>query len=159
MSRRFVILVFLCACTNPGCESPKRSQTSTITQEPEQPEIIPHIAAIPSRKPLVANEPNPVFGNYDSALIKAVQKRWEELLSKPEHPIEEKTGQVVVKFKLHADGSISDIVAVESPLGPQLTELSKAAIAESAPFGPWPDEMKRKVEGDFRELTFTFRYY
>jgi outer membrane biosynthesis protein TonB len=141
-----------------GCESHQWSQTTTVSQDPEQPKIIPPIAAVPTRKPAIANPPDQVFGDYDSALMKAVQNRWGELLKKSEYRIGEKAGQVVVKFNLHADGTISDLSVAESTLGPDLTKLCQATITEAAPFRPWPAEMKAKVDGDFRELTFKFRY-
>jgi outer membrane biosynthesis protein TonB len=158
MNGRFRILFFLCACAMSGCESPKWSQATTIGQERDQPKIIPSVSTPPKQPAGKEGLPELSFDPYDSALIKAVQNRWDELLKKSKHPIGEKAGRVVVKFNLHADGSISDIAVPESTLGPDLTALSQAAIAESAPFGPWPKEMRAKIVGDFRELTFTFDY-
>ena len=157
MSRRFVILIFLWVLS--GCESPKSAQTATGSQQGEKPKIVPLITAAPARTPDIANSLSPVITDYDTALIKAVQNKWEKLLKNSEYRINQKSGQVTVKFKLHPDGSISELAVAQSTLGADLDKLSQAALAESAPFDPWPDEMKAKVVGNFRELTFTFRYY
>jgi outer membrane biosynthesis protein TonB len=157
MSGRYLILIFICALS--GCESPKRAQTTPESQQGEQPKIIPRMITAPARTPVIANSASPVFVDYDSAIIKAVQNRWEELLKKSEHRNGEKAGKVIVKFNLRADGSISDLTVANSTLSPDLTKLSEAAIAQSAPFGVWPDEMKAKVDSGFRVLTFTFHYY
>jgi outer membrane biosynthesis protein TonB len=98
------------------------------------------------------------FGPYDSALVKAIQHRWDALLRGKDLQFGEQVGKVVASLKLHADGTISDVRVATSDVNPDLTKLSVSAVKDSSPFGPWPYEMRQKIGEDFRELTFTFRY-
>lgn len=99
------------------------------------------------------------FGDYDAALVRAIQNRWEMLLKEREAGFGAgKQGKVTVRFNLHPNGSISNLAVVESTLDSDRTKLSQAAVSESAPFEPWPEKMKRMVGTGSRELTFTFSY-
>jgi TonB family protein len=104
---------------------------------------------------VVTNSP---FGTYDSALLKAIQNRWEALLRGKGFQVGEQ-GKVVVTFKLQPDGTISDVAVAKTEVNSDLTQLSVSAVKDASPFGAWSDEMRRKIESDFRELTFTFHYY
>jgi TonB family protein len=151
---RLLILILLSAGALSACQSPKRSsQTTDVREEITQPKVIP--AAVPAPRPNLG-QTNAVFAPYDSALVKAIQQRWDALVR---NHFGEQLGQVVVKFKLHADGSISDVAVASGNGNAELTQLSVSAVKDASPFGPWPDEIRQKVEGDFRELTFKFGYH
>jgi TonB family protein len=125
-----------------------------------EPRIIPRATPAPTaqvRKPDLVKI-NPTFGPYDSALVKAIQKRWESLLLGKELQFGGQMGQVVVTFKLHPDGTISDVAVTKSEVNSDLTQLSVSAVKDASPFGPWSDEMRQKIKGNFRELTFKFEY-
>ncbi|MGC9943167.1 MAG: hypothetical protein ABSE48_15160 [Verrucomicrobiota bacterium] len=98
------------------------------------------------------------FGDYDRALIDAVQDRWDYLLDSQKFA-EDRTGRVVIKFKLEDDGTVQDVEVLENGVGALWSYVCQAAIQDSAPFGKWPDDMRRDIGTNFREITFTFDYY
>ena len=96
------------------------------------------------------------FGAYDAAIIQAIQKRWYDLLEDSGTP--SRQGKVVVEFVMHSDGHISDLKAVEQDVGEILSLYCRKAIADPAPFAPWPSEMRTMVGKDQRDIRFTFFY-
>ncbi len=98
------------------------------------------------------------FGDYDLAIINAVTERWYGLLDQ-QNFAQDRTGRVVVKFKLEYDGSVRDVEVLDNNVGEVLSYVCQAAIENAAPFGKWPDEMRRAIGENFREVTFTFDYY
>lgn len=98
------------------------------------------------------------FGNYDAAVIQAIQQRWYHLLERS--PILQNThGKVVLKFWMKSDGSVSDLKVVENSAGDDLQSYAcEAAVREPAPYGRWPEDMRRVIQSDRREIRFTFYY-
>lgn len=98
------------------------------------------------------------FGNYDAAVIQAIQQRWYNLLENL--PIVQNTrGKVVLKFWMKSDGSVSDLKVVENSAGDDLQSYAcEAAVRDPAPYGPWPEDMRREIQSDRREIQFTFYY-
>jgi hypothetical protein len=97
------------------------------------------------------------FGEYDLRMIAAVQERWWALLEERHYALE-RTGKVVLKFRLHGDGSISQMTTAESNVGETLSFTCEAAVMGASPFGRWPSVLKAQAL-DPREITFTFHYY
>lgn len=98
------------------------------------------------------------FGDYDRAIIEAVQQRWYDLLDKHRYA-QDRTGKVTLRFKLLPDGTVIEMHTQENTVGELLGYLCQAAIEESAPFGKWPPDMVRMIGANYREITFTFYYY
>jgi len=98
------------------------------------------------------------FGAYDAAIIAAVQNRWYDLLNSRNYSGEQ-IGKVTLKFRLNADGSISQVAFVDSSVDLALGMLCQSAIKDPAPYAPWPSDMRRKIGDNYREVTFTFLYY
>lgn len=96
------------------------------------------------------------FGNYDAAFIAAVQKRWYDVLS--QSGVVTGPGKVVIVFKLHSDGRITDLEEISSTVSSLQSLLCQRAILDPAPYSPWPSELRRAVQGDVREVKFTFYY-
>jgi hypothetical protein len=65
---------------------------------------------------------------------------------------------VVVRFNLHADGTISQMKTMESDVGDTLGFTCEAAVLGASPFGRWPSVLRAQAV-DPREITFTFNYY
>ncbi len=97
------------------------------------------------------------FGEYDQRMLAAVQERWWALLEERTYALE-RTGKVVLKFRLHADGSISQMTTAESTVGETLSFTCEAAVMGASPFGRWPSVLKAQAL-DPREITLTFHYY
>lgn len=96
------------------------------------------------------------FGEYDSAFIDAIAYRWYSLLDRREYASDSR-GKVVLQFILHQDGRISDMNVAENTAGEMLSLICMMAVEQSAPFNPWPIEMRR-VLGENRRIQFTFYY-
>ncbi|MCK9315480.1 MAG: TonB C-terminal domain-containing protein [Verrucomicrobia bacterium] len=96
------------------------------------------------------------FGNYDAAFIAAVQKRWYDLIDAS--ALVTASGKVVVVFKLYEDGRIDSVQEVSSTVNTLQGLLCQKAITDPAPYSPWPSELRRAVQGDVREVKFTFYY-
>ena len=97
------------------------------------------------------------FGSYDAALIAAVQQRWYDLLDSSQFT--QRSGKVVVEFRLMYDGRIAGLKVEENEVGELLGLLCQRAIMDPAPFGEWPGDMRRMIGQNYREVTFTFFYY
>ena len=96
------------------------------------------------------------FGSYDAAFIAAVQDRWYNLLESSRFA--QKSGKVVLEFRLMYDGRITDMKMSDNDVGELLGLLCERAVLDPAPFAPWPSDMRREIGHNFREVTFTFFY-
>lgn len=98
------------------------------------------------------------FGNYDAAVIQAIQQRWYHLLEN--HSIFQNTrGKVVLKFWMKSDGSVSDLKVIENSAGDDMQSYAcEAAVRDPAPYGRWTEDMRRVIQSDRREIRFTFYY-
>ncbi len=99
-----------------------------------------------------------LVGQYDSQFVDAVTTRWYSLLDSQQFALD-RSGKVELKFRLHDDGTISDMTEKNNTVGVLLGYVCQRAIREPAPFKPWPEEMRREIGKNYREITFTFYYY
>ena len=98
------------------------------------------------------------FGAYQSRLVAAVKGRWDFLLSERNFALE-RTGKVVVTFKLHPDGKVSDITTTVSTVGEIYSLLCELSIDQPQSYGVWPRELIEEIGRDPMSVTFTFNYY
>jgi hypothetical protein len=96
------------------------------------------------------------FGAYDKALIDAVRRRWFALLDERNYTSDAR-GKVVVHFRLHYDGRVSEIEEGENSAGEVLGLICQKAIRDPAPFAAWPMDMRLEM-GETRDVQFTFFY-
>jgi hypothetical protein len=96
------------------------------------------------------------FSDYDRAFIVAVQTRWYAFLD--ENRSSMRTGKVVLEFRLHSDGRITNMNMVGNDVGEILGLYCQSAVLEPAPFQPWPDSMRRAIGASYRDVKFTFFY-
>jgi hypothetical protein len=97
------------------------------------------------------------FGGYDAELVAAIQSKWYYLIDQTGTG-HNRTGHVVLEFKLHHDGSVSGMNEMESTVGEFLSVLCQKAVLDPAPFRKWPTEMRLLFKQDYREVRFTFYY-
>lgn len=97
------------------------------------------------------------FGAYDAAFIAAVQQRWYDLIDSTR--LTQKTGKVILEFRLNHDGRITDLTLRETEVGEMLGLLCQRAVLDPAPYPTWPSDMWRMVGKDYRDVVFTFYYY
>ena len=96
------------------------------------------------------------FGAYDAALVEAISQRWYTLLDEREYASDSR-GKVVLQFRLHYDGRITDMNVAENTTGEVLGLICQKAVLDPAPFASWPSDMRRTL-GDTRGIQFTFIY-
>ena len=97
------------------------------------------------------------FGAYDAAFIAAVQARWFSLLDQRDF-VRNHTGKVVVNFRLNKDGRITEMQVIENETNETLSWICQRSILDPAPFQPFPSDLRRMLNADYREVRFTFYY-
>jgi outer membrane biosynthesis protein TonB len=95
-------------------------------------------------------------GDYDRAFIEAVEQRWFDLLDSRQFALD-RTGKVVLQFRLTYDGRITDMQIAQSTVGETLAYVCQLAVTDPAPYEKWPSDMRREI-GDSRNIQFTFYY-
>jgi outer membrane biosynthesis protein TonB len=98
------------------------------------------------------------FGAYDAAVVEAIQQRWDDLLDSGSFA-QDRSGRVTLQFHLNYDGTITDMRVLDNTVGELLGYVCQQAITQPAPYAKWPDDMRREIGQNFREITFTFYYY
>jgi hypothetical protein len=101
-------------------------------------------------------EGHAVFNGYDNSMIKIVQHRWYSLVDN--NAKANQKGSVVLEFNLTSDGRITNMRVTKSEVPDLEIFLAKRAVLDSAPFPPWPTDMRRIIGKDYREVTFRFYY-
>lgn len=97
-----------------------------------------------------------VTGSYDSMLIQAISQRWYSLLDQRDYASDSR-GKVVLQFRLHQDGRVTEMSVAENSAGEVLSLICQKAVLDPAPFAAWPIEMRRLL-GETRTIQFTFYY-
>jgi len=97
------------------------------------------------------------FGSYDQAFIMAVQARWFSLLDEREF-VGSQAGKVTLDFRLNQDGRITDLRVAESQVSELLSWFCQRAVLDPAPYKPFPADLRRVMNADYREIRFTFYY-
>lgn len=97
------------------------------------------------------------FGAYDAEFIEAVQQHWYDLLDRYNYAFD-RSGRVVLKFRLNPDGRITDMEVVDQNVGETLTFLCKRAVQDPSKYREWPREMRLMVNKEYREIQFVFYY-
>jgi outer membrane biosynthesis protein TonB len=104
----------------------------------------------------VFQEKTLTFKGYDQKLVSQIETQWNSLLQK-EPIISDDAGEVIVKFRLHDDGRVSDIELAgktNSIFAPVCVE----AVKNCSPFAKWSNDMRFMVGTNYREINFTFYF-
>ena len=96
------------------------------------------------------------FGEYDRAFIAAVENRWHYLIEN--NMVTPRSGKVVLEFKLTHDGRITDMKIQDNEVGDILGLFCRNAVEDNQRYQEWPDEMRRKIGLNPRDIRFTFYY-
>lgn len=97
------------------------------------------------------------FGAYDTAFIMAVQARWFSLLEDRQF-VGNEAGKVVVEFRLHQDGRITNLRIIDSEVSQILSWFCQRAVQDPSPYRPFPSDLRRMMNNEYREIRFTFYY-
>lgn len=141
---------------------PKRERPRTVAQAQIQQGIIagPRMrqdGGVKRRGGVSLDTKATPFGAYDAAVIAAIQKRWYDLLE--DSTAAPKSGKVVLDFRMHSDGHITDLKVLEQDVGEIRALYCRKAVSDPAPYAPWPSDMRRMIGKDYRDLHFTFFYW
>lgn len=97
------------------------------------------------------------FGAYDQAFIEAVQARWFSLLDERDF-VGNQAGRVVVEFHLNQNGRVTALRVADSQVNETLSWICQRAILDPAPYRPFPPDLRRMLDRDYRPVRFTFYY-
>jgi hypothetical protein len=98
------------------------------------------------------------FGAYDQAIIYAVQNRWYALLDSKGFA-GEAVGKLSLRFRLHQDGRVTDLRVTDQSVDEIYSIICQRAVLDNAPYAKWPPDMRRMIQEDYRDVTFTFYYH
>src|SRR6266699_176270 len=96
------------------------------------------------------------IGAYVWFLVAGVQQCWDNILDETISPT--RPGKVIVEFRLHSDGYVTDVRILETNVGEMQSLFCQRAIEKPAPFARWPDGMQNELGRNNRLLKFTFYY-
>lgn len=97
------------------------------------------------------------FGAYAAKMVAAVQQHWYDLLDKHHYSLE-RSGKVVLRFRLNQDGTITQMKVEDTNVGEFYTWLCQNAIQDPSPYDPWPRSVRLELGATYKEVTFTFFY-
>ena len=143
---------------------PPRPRTLQDARAQSQPHVSPGVAmkqdgGVPNVKLSASFDAKATpLGEYDSAFVDAVTQRWYDLLDSQQFALD-RTGKVTLRFHLNYDGTITEMTQLQNTVGDLLGYVCQKAITDPAPFKAWPEDMRRLVGANYREITFTFFYY
>lgn len=96
------------------------------------------------------------YGDYAQRMMEAIQASWWSLLERAKFD-DFASGIVIVRFRVHRDGTATDAEILTSTV-PDLAALScKDSILMTAPFDSWRADMVAML-GEDETVTITFRY-
>lgn len=96
------------------------------------------------------------YGDYSQRMLEAVQASWWSLIERARFD-DFAAGYVVVRFRIHRDGTVTDAQVVASTV-PTLAALTcKDAVTLPAPYDSWRADMVAML-GDDEPVTITFHY-
>ena len=146
-------------CLLLGCSAPKPLvQQKTNNPETNQVLIIPPLLnreTTPHNRAQAMERPwdtratmiNSPFAEYDEALIDSLRSHWYAMLQT--NLSYDLQGEVVVKFKLPPEGTISDVTILRSTVNATVTSICENAVLASAPFQPWSGRRGSKPFDDY----------
>jgi hypothetical protein len=95
------------------------------------------------------------YGAYDALFVEAVKQCWYRQIE--DHGGVPVTGKVVIQFRLHSDGSLTELSTLSTDVDGTFTWMCEQALRKPQPFEKWPTEMRREM-GESRVFEFTFYY-
>ena len=96
------------------------------------------------------------FEEYDRRIFALIEQRWCQLRGRS--PLPPITGHVTVEFNLQDDGCVTELVVKKNRVGRIASLNCEQAVWDSAPFGPWSDEMRRWLGATHRHWRIRFEY-
>jgi hypothetical protein len=95
------------------------------------------------------------LGDYVAGLVEAVKQRWFQELDQVSATT---PGKVTVRFRLHANGQVSEAKVEQTEVGELLSLICQKAVQDPSPYRPWPKELRLEMNSEYKDFSFTFRY-
>ncbi|HUR45199.1 MAG TPA: hypothetical protein VMZ27_04905, partial [Candidatus Saccharimonadales bacterium] len=86
-----------------------------------------------------------------------VNQRFQQI-SKDETLVSQQPGKVIVIFRLWYNGTITGLKVTNNEVGEQFASRCKRAVADCAPFAPWPPDMKKLIGRPYHDVRMTFNF-
>jgi hypothetical protein len=96
------------------------------------------------------------FGDYDERFADTVDQNWIDLLNSRQFALD-RTGKVVLLFRLNSDGTITQMRVSETTVGDLLAYVCQKAVLEGAPYERWTENMRLQL-GDYIDVEYIFEY-
>jgi len=93
--------------------------------------------------------------DYDTRFIQDVLKAWMEFKGRPQWA---QPGKVIASFKLHHDGTITDLSFTSGGANQRQRYYCREALEGAAPFERWSTKLRNRIGADHRQCQFTFSY-
>ncbi len=143
----------------PAPIKPKTFIAPNIVQQPALPK-----PAKPLKEPETATPPKPELiaqyrltgqTDYDTRFIQDVLKAWMKFKGRPQWA---QPGKVIASFKLHHDGTITDLTFTSGGANQRQRYYCREALEGAAPFERWSTKLRNRIGADHRQCQFTFSY-
>ena len=96
------------------------------------------------------------YGDYAQRMMEAIQSSWWDIIDRMRLETAVR-GNVVVRFKLHRDGSVTDATILYENVPHLMALACKDAVQSPAPFDAWRADMVA-LFGQDDDVTITFQY-
>lgn len=96
------------------------------------------------------------YGDYMQRMMEAIQSCWWDIIERSRFETVSR-GRVVVRFKLHRDGTVTDAVILRYEVPRIMSLACKDSVMASAPFDAWRSDMVAMF-GEEDMVTITFHY-
>ena len=149
-------------------DSPKTNRIPSETLPRKRPRLSPDLIRGPLMKS-ITNAPRigeiaiecqlHPYGVYIQEMLQSIEEQWNQLTMGSAQYLrrDRLPGKVTLKFKLEANGMISNLARVDNEGYSLAAELCRQAVASRVPFGVWTDKMKKDF-GQSDEITLSFQY-
>jgi hypothetical protein len=99
------------------------------------------------------------YGVYIQQMLQSIEEQWNQLTMGSAQYLQRDRlpGKVTLKFKLEANGMISNLTRIDKEGYSLAAELCRQAVASRVPFGEWTDKMITDF-GQSDEITLSFQY-
>lgn len=151
----------------PAINAPTLAPPSPVNPNKPRPAIpspiIPSVAEDTQGRAGMSGQPTPEamatdLGRYKAYIYGVVGSYWYPQVNKSFQVLP--VGMVHIKFTIHSDGTISDVVVLDGnePNLQLLMSISKNALIQPAPYKPFTDAMIKQVGESYTD-DFTFSVY
>jgi outer membrane biosynthesis protein TonB len=132
----------------PSEASPVQREIPTMASETD--------GGVARRGPTALNVVGMPQGAYSKKMFAEIGRRWTLLLE--QFYADGQPGRVKISFTLYPTGHVDNLKVAQNTASSILGSYCQKAVIDSAPFDPWPQELKL-LGGDHLDITIDFNVY